>query len=96
MSYMKTGKLNALLVIESLKDFKGLPIDIEAEDVSGCLDQLGGRFPKLKERLWDENGQIHRYINVYVNGDDIRFLQQLSTPLGAGDEVSIIPAVAGG
>ena len=71
-------------------------IDIEAEDISRCLDQLGGRFPKLKERLWDENGQIHRYINVYVNGDDIRFLQQLSTPLGAGDEVSIIPAVAGG
>lgn len=71
-------------------------IDVEAEDVSRCLDQLGGRFPKLKERLWDENGQIHRYINVYVNGDDIRFLQQLSTPLGAGDEVSIIPAVAGG
>ena len=71
-------------------------IDIEAEDISGCLDQLGDRFPKLKERLWDENGQVHRYINVYVNGDDIRFLQQLSTPLGAGDEVSIIPAVAGG
>jgi molybdopterin synthase sulfur carrier subunit len=71
-------------------------IDIEAEDVSRCLDQLGGRFPKLKERLWDENGQIQRYINVYVNGDDIRFLKQLSTPLGAGDEVSIIPAVAGG
>ena len=71
-------------------------MDIEAQDVAGCLDQLGSRFPKLKERLWDEEGQLHRHINVYVNGDDVRFLQQLSTPLGAGDELSIIPAMAGG
>ena len=74
----------------------GADLDIEALDVAACLDQLGTRFPKLKERLWDDDGQVHRYISVYVNGDDIRFLQQLSTPLRAGDEVSIVPAVAGG
>ena len=71
-------------------------VEIEAKDVTECLDKLGSRFPTLKERLWDDKGQIHRYINVYVNGDDVRFLQKLATPLKPNDEVSIVPAVAGG
>jgi len=71
-------------------------VEIEAKDVAECLDKLGSRFPTLKERLWDDKGQIHRYINVYVNGDDVRFLQKLATPLKPNDEVSIVPAVAGG
>ena len=71
-------------------------LEVDAKDIAECLDKVGIRFPKLKERMWDEEGQIHKHINVYVNGDDIRFLQKLSTPLGAGDEVSIMPAMAGG
>ena len=71
-------------------------LEIEAKDVAECLDKLGSRFPGLKERLWDDKGQIHRYNNVYVKGDEIRFLQKLATALKTKDEVRSVPAVAGG
>lgn len=61
-----------------------------------CIDGLERQYPGLKERLCDEAGQLRRFVNVYVNGEDVRFLQGLDTPLAAGDEVSIVPAVAGG
>ena len=53
-------------------------------------------FRGVKERLCDESGELRRFINIYVNGEDIRFLSGLETPLKDGDEVSIVPAVAGG
>ena len=53
-------------------------------------------YPGIKERLCDENGKIRRFINIYVNDEDIRFLKMDSTPLKDGDEISIIPAIAGG
>jgi molybdopterin synthase sulfur carrier subunit len=71
-------------------------LEMEAKDVAECLSKLGEQFPKLNERMWDEEGQMHRHINVYVNGEDVRFLQQLSTPLNPGDELAIVPAMAGG
>jgi len=61
-----------------------------------CIEALEAQFPGLKERLVDEAGQIRRFVNIYVNGEDVRFLQGLDTPLKPGDEVSIVPAVAGG
>jgi molybdopterin synthase sulfur carrier subunit len=53
-------------------------------------------YPGLKDRLCDEAGEIRRFVNIYVNGEDVRFLQGLATPVKDGDEVSIVPAVAGG
>jgi molybdopterin synthase sulfur carrier subunit len=61
-----------------------------------CIDSLEQQFPGLKERLCDEAGELRRFVNVYVNGEDVRFQGGLETPLAAGDEVSIVPAVAGG
>jgi molybdopterin synthase sulfur carrier subunit len=60
------------------------------------IDTLEGQFPGLKERLCDETGELRRFVNVYVNGEDVRFLSGLETQIAAGAEVSIVPAVAGG
>jgi molybdopterin synthase sulfur carrier subunit len=62
----------------------------------GCIESLEAQYPGLKERLCDEGGELRRFVNVYVNGEDVRFLAGLQTSLKAGDEVSIVPAVAGG
>lgn len=61
-----------------------------------CLANLDSTFPGIKERIMDETGQLRRFVNVYVNGDDVRFIDGLGTGLKDGDEVSIVPAVAGG
>lgn len=61
------------------------------------LDELETQFPGLKERIVDvKSGELHRFVNIYVNGEDVRFLQGLQTALKDGDEISIVPAVAGG
>ncbi|GMU40356.1 MAG: MoaD family protein [Chloroflexota bacterium] len=69
---------------------------IEAEDLRSVVTSLETQYPGMRERLLDEGGEIRRFVNIYVNGEDVRFLQGLSTALKAGDEVSIVPAVAGG
>ena len=61
-----------------------------------CITKLDATFPGLKERLCDEQGDLRRFVNVYINGEDVRFLDGLKTALKQGDEVSIVPAVAGG
>lgn len=61
-----------------------------------CIEALDAQYPGLKERLCDETGQLRRFVNVYVNGEDVRFQDGLHTALKPGDEVSIVPAVAGG
>jgi sulfur-carrier protein len=67
----------------------------EGNSVQELLENLEGRFKGLKERLCD--GQdVRRFINIYVNDEDIRFLNGTATPLKAGDQVSIVPAIAGG
>jgi len=71
-------------------------ISADGGSLSECIDALETSYPGLKERLCDESGEIRRFVNVYVNGEDVRFLQGLVTPLKDGDEVSIVPAVAGG
>ena len=61
-----------------------------------CIDGLDGTYPGLKERLLDETGDLRRFVNIYINGEDVRFTDGVNTALKAGDEVSIVPAVAGG
>lgn len=60
------------------------------------IDSLEEQHPGLKERICDETGELRRFVNVYVNGEDVRFLSGLETSIEAGAEVSIVPAVAGG
>ena len=71
-------------------------IEINADTVGAAITELQSRFPGIKERLLDESGAVRRFVNVYVNEEDIRFLQNQQTPIKAGDEISIIPAIAGG
>lgn len=71
-------------------------VEISAGTVGGAIAELQQRYPGIKERLVDESGAVRRFVNVYVNEEDIRFLQNQQTPLKDGDEVSIIPAIAGG
>lgn len=71
-------------------------IDCEGGNISELLDSLEQDFPGIKARLCDEQGNLRRFINFYVNSEDIRFLDGANTALSAGDEVSIVPAVAGG
>ena len=65
-------------------------------NIKEVIDDLERNFPGIKERICDEKGKIRRFINVYVNEEDVRFLKQDQTSLKDGDEVSIIPAIAGG
>ena len=71
-------------------------VDLEASNVDGLIDALELHYPGIKGRLCDEAGKLRRFLNVYVNSEDIRFLDHQATPLKDGDEVSIVPAVAGG
>jgi len=71
-------------------------IKAKGTTVGEVLQWLTETYPGLKERLRDEQGEVRRFINIYVNDEDIRFIQNLETPLKEGDHVSIIPAIAGG
>lgn len=71
-------------------------IDCEGGTISELLESLEKDFPGIKARLCDDQGELRRFINFYVNSEDIRFLDGKNTALNSGDEVSIVPAVAGG
>ncbi|MBW4656324.1 MAG: MoaD/ThiS family protein [Kaiparowitsia implicata GSE-PSE-MK54-09C] len=71
-------------------------VECTAGTIVELLDSLDAQFPGIKARLCDDSGNLRRFINFYVNSEDIRFLEGKDTPLAAGDEVSIVPAVAGG
>ena len=71
-------------------------VQATAATVSDLIDDLGRRYPGLRERLLEDGGDIRRFINVYVNQEDIRFLDGAKTVLKAGDEVAIVPAISGG
>jgi molybdopterin converting factor small subunit len=71
-------------------------VSLEATCIDDLLQALDGRFPGIGARLCDENGKLRRFLNLYVNSEDIRFLDNQATLLSDGDEVSIVPAVAGG
>src|SRR5436309_15555858 len=69
-------------------------VEAQGATVAALVDDLERRYPGLKERICDESGQVRRFVNIFVNGEDIRFLKHLETPLKAGDELSIVPAIA--
>ncbi len=71
-------------------------VQAEGANVGELIDNLEAAHPGLKERLCDEAGEIRRFVNIYVNDEDVRFLQGKETPLSDGDQVSIVPAIAGG
>jgi molybdopterin converting factor small subunit len=70
-------------------------VEVNAVTVQAALDELGRKCPAVTSRIF-ENGQVRRFVNVYLNDEDIRYLDNLATAVKAGDELSIIPAVAGG
>jgi molybdopterin synthase sulfur carrier subunit len=71
-------------------------IQAKGDTVGDLVEDLERQFPGLRERLMDDAGDLRRFINVYVNDEDIRFLQGKTTGLKDGDHVSIVPAIAGG
>src|SRR5437870_2494877 len=71
-------------------------VEVQAVNIGEAIAELQSRYPGIKERLVDDQGEVRRFVNVYVNEEDIRFLQNQQTPLKDGDEISIIPAIAGG
>lgn len=64
--------------------------------LGACISDLEAAYPGIRDRVMDETGQLRRFVNIYVNGDDVRFMDGLGTALKDGDEISIVPAVAGG
>ena len=71
-------------------------VSVDAQSLLGVIDVLESRFPGIKGRLCDDQGDLRNFVNVYVNGEDVRFLEGLNTLTKPGDEISIVPAVAGG
>jgi molybdopterin synthase sulfur carrier subunit len=71
-------------------------VEVNAATIGEAIAELQRRFPGIQERLLDDTGAVRRFVNVYVNEEDIRFLQNQQTPVKDGDEISIIPAIAGG
>lgn len=71
-------------------------VQADASDVAGLVESLEAAHAGIKDKLVDEGGDIRRYVNIYVNEEDIRFLDGKETALGDGDSVTIVPAIAGG
>lgn len=71
-------------------------VETQGKTIAEIIDGLEKNFPGIKGRLCDEAGKVRRFVNVYVNDEDIRFLEKEGTKVKEGDEVSIIPAIAGG
>ncbi len=71
-------------------------VETKASSVVEMIETLNGAHPGIKDRLCDETGELRRFVNIYVNEEDIRFLNGKETSLKDGDEVSIVPAIAGG
>jgi len=71
-------------------------VQVEATNIGELIGNLEKCYPGMKERLLDDKGAVRRFVNIFVNDEDIRFLEDQTTALKGGDEVSIVPAIAGG
>ena len=71
-------------------------VEVTAASITDLIETLNAAHPGIKARLCDDSGELRRFVNIYVNEEDIRFLKGKDTSLKAGDEVSIVPAIAGG
>ena len=84
-------------VTSSLQTLVGAKsVEGEGGTIGELLANLDSRYPGFKDQISGDDGELHRFINVYVNDEDIRYLQALDTPMNDGDTVSILPALAGG
>ncbi|MEJ7833499.1 MAG: MoaD/ThiS family protein [Nocardioides sp.] len=81
-----------------LRTYTGGESEVSAagETLSAVLDDLDASYSGIKGRILDDNGELRRFVNVYVGNDDVRFLDNLATPTPDGTQISVIPAVAGG
>ena len=71
-------------------------VEVESTNLGDLVEKLNGEFPGFKDRLVDEEGELRYFVNIYLNGEDVRFMDGLNTSTSPGDEISIVPAVAGG
>ena len=71
-------------------------VEVDAENLADMVQAMEEQYPGIKERLLDETGELRHFVNIYVNGEDVQFLDGLETAISESDEVSIVPAVAGG
>jgi molybdopterin synthase sulfur carrier subunit len=71
-------------------------VSASGKNVLAIVESLNREYPGIKERLCDENGALRHFVNIYINGEDVRYVDGINTPVKDGDEVSIVPAVAGG
>ena len=71
-------------------------VEVTPSSMGALIEQLETAYPGIKERLLGEDGELHYFVNIYLNGEDVRFLQGMNTSANSGDEVSIVPSVAGG
>lgn len=71
-------------------------VEADGTTVATLLTDLDARYPGIRARICDADGSVKRFVNLFVNGEDIRFTNHLETPVKAGDELSIVPAIAGG
>jgi MoaD family protein len=71
-------------------------VEVEGGTVGAAVQALVGRHPALAEQLLTHEGELHRFVNVYVNGRDVRYLDGLATPIESRDEIRLLPAIAGG
>ena len=71
-------------------------VSANGSTIAEVLDDLHRQFPNLQGQITDESGELRRFVNVFVNDEDVRFLNKLDTPVKDDDEISIVPAVAGG
>lgn len=71
-------------------------VDLAPGTIGQLIDQLDERFPGFRDQIMNEAGELHRYVNVYVNDEDARYLEKLETKANEGDQVALLPSVAGG
>jgi len=71
-------------------------LELDADNVAALIEALGARHTGLRERLLEPSGEVRRFVRIFVNEEDIRFLEDVKTKLGDGDTVAIVPAIAGG
>jgi MoaD family protein len=71
-------------------------VELEPGTIADLIDQIDSRYPGFKGQLIADDGQLHRFVNVYVNDEDARYLEKLDTKVSEGDRVSLLPSVAGG
>ena len=71
-------------------------VEVESDNLGDLVEKLNDEFPGFKDRLVDEEGELRYFVNIYLNGEDVRFMDGLNTSTSSGDEISIVPAVAGG